>query len=649
MIIGVTGNNEVGMQISEYLNNKYSFRYLNVDQILKSILEQDDYYEKFQSSDYETKVSNLIEVRNKVDDEVRRIIASLGENDVLVVNYSTLEDSYVFGQCDLVIKANSNNYASCLDNEMSVLQKYRINSLDSTYNESLYHLQLDETDIDWKDKLRDFIDYNVFNDKKVTVVVPIYNTSNYLSRCVDSITNQTYRNLEIILIDDGSTDDSLQMCNLLAETDKRIKVVHQQNCGLAETRNRGIDLATGQYICFFDSDDYIENSMIETLLRTAEKTNADVCESSFYIHMKNGDIKDVSCEQKGVKLVEEHLDLINAYSDATILIPAWDKLYKLSSIKNIRFDKNCFKEDSDYIYKLCREDKSFALVNTPFYHYVKRKSVSLTGNKISPQLFTLQDWGKEKYEEVLSQGEEYRDAAEKILYNSLVHIIRNYMRDHKDGILEKNEFKDELQGVTNDLISLLLTAKDVKKFRKLDEVLSIVNTLVEDEILEKDKMPSIELPCVGILWNSLDENMMKEAIGFIEEKAVIKECIPVDLKDKYSEFIGAIYEDNHEFEGIPYIKASTLIDKYDSNTIVVLNMLVKVSNYMYFNKMKGFMFEEVAELKSFIRKYYKNKITNYAYDNIFHLTVDNDEFKYTDEVCKKYVKEYKGVQNGKNQ
>ena len=147
------------------------------------------------------------------------------------------------------------------------------------------------------------------------------------------------------------------MCNLLAEKDKRIKVVHQENHGLAETRNKGMELATGEYICFFDSDDYVDNSMLETLLKAIKKTNADVCESSLYIHMKNGDVKDVSCEQKGVKFVEGKLNLINSYSDATILIPAWDKLYKLSSIKDIKFDKNCFKEDSDYIFRLCMAEK----------------------------------------------------------------------------------------------------------------------------------------------------------------------------------------------------------------------------------------------------------------------------------------------------
>ena len=210
----------------------------------------------------------------------------------------------------------------------------------------------------------------------ISVVLPIYNVEKYLKRCLESVVNQTYKNLEIILVNDGSTDSCLQICEEYAKCDNRIKLINKKNSGLGMARNTGIDNANGEYICFFDSDDYVDNSMLETLLKAIKKTNADVCESSFYIHMKNGDVKDVSCEQKGVKFVEGKLNLINSYSDATILIPAWDKLYKLSSIKDIKFDKNCFKEDSDYIFRLCMAEKTFALVPIPFYHYVKRKSAS---------------------------------------------------------------------------------------------------------------------------------------------------------------------------------------------------------------------------------------------------------------------------------
>lgn len=645
MIIGITGNGKKNKNvISKYLDEKYSFKYFDVDTCLERILKEKYFFNDFSGKNWKENESLLIEIKNVVDFEIAKYLETISDTDIVVLDYSILEDSIMFDRCDLVIK--SQEIISRLDDELSVLKAHRINSIASDYNSSKYHLELD-MDADWQSQLSNFIDYNIYSFKKVTVVVPIHNTANYLSRSINSITNQSYRNLEIILIDDGSTDESLKICQLLAQTDSRIRVIHQDNVGLAETRNRGMELATGEYICFFDSDDYIENSMVSTLLKTAEQTKADVCESSFYIHMKEGFVKDVSCEQKGVRFVEGQTDLINAYSDATILIPAWDKIYKLSSIRDIKFDKSCFKEDADYIYKLCMAGKTFALVNIPFYHYVKRKSTSLTGSKISPRLFTLSDWGKEKYKEVLAQGEEYTDAAEKILYNSLVHIVRNYMRDHKNGVLNNNEYQDEIQTVVNDTISLLLNAKNVKKFRKLDEVLEIINQLISDRVIVKEKMPSLDLPCVGILWNSLNEEFMSEAIEFIQKRATINECVSIDLKDEYRNFINEIYRYNKEFEGIPFIKSSTLIDKFDSNTIVILNLIVKVTNYIYYNSLKGYMFEEIAELKSFIRKYFKPKIREYAYDNIFHLTVDPEEYEYTDGVCKRLIKDYKGsIQNG---
>ena len=99
-------------------------------------------------------------------------------------------------------------------------------------------------------------------DIKVSVVVPVYNVEKYLDRCINSIINQTYHNLEIILVDDGSPDNCPQMCDEWAQKDERIRVVHKKNAGLGIARNTGIDHATGDYICFFDSDDYVEQNII---------------------------------------------------------------------------------------------------------------------------------------------------------------------------------------------------------------------------------------------------------------------------------------------------------------------------------------------------------------------------------------------------
>ena len=114
------------------------------------------------------------------------------------------------------------------------------------------------------------------NEKKVTVVIPLYNVQKYINRCVESVQSQTYQNLEIILVDDGSPDDCPAMCNAWAEKDARIKVIHKYNQGLGMARNTGIERATGDYICFFDSDDYVDLDTIARSLALAEQSEADV-------------------------------------------------------------------------------------------------------------------------------------------------------------------------------------------------------------------------------------------------------------------------------------------------------------------------------------------------------------------------------------
>lgn len=648
MVVGILESNNKESSVTKYLHEKFLYEYVDVDEILKDLLKNE--FSILDFNDLKNKINSslILKIRNILDEKLLNVLENTCQDDVILVKYSLLEELFVFEQFDILIDASSNFVDDNNIDGINLLIKNRYNSNVHKYNNINYHIVINPNE-NWQEKIDDYFNFNLNNSSKVSVVVPIYNTGEYLFRCVESIINQSYRNLEILLIDDGSTDDSLEMCKLLEKKDNRIKVIHQKNVGLAETRNNGMNLATGEYICFIDSDDYIECGMVETLLRKIQETKSDVCEGSFYIHQRDGSIKDVTVEQKGNKYIEGKKELINAYSDATILIPAWDKIYKLSSIKNIKFDKNCFKEDSDYIYKLCMAGKTFSLVAYPFYHYVKRNSTSITGNKISKELFTLKKWGENAYNEVIALGLDYKDAAEKILYNSLVHIIRYYLRDYKNNVLDKDEYRDEIQDIVNELIKLLLSADNVKKFRKVDEVLEIIHYLSKEGVIDNQEFPTLDVPCIGILWNSLDDNLKAEAVEIIKKKAIINDSLLVDFGDAYRDFIKEIYYYNNEFEGIPIMKAGSLIDRYESNEILILNMVIKVSNYVYFSKSKGFMFEEIASLKSYIRKYFKEKIRDYAYDNIFHLTVDMDEYLYTAKVCEKFNNRFNGGNLNENE
>ena len=119
-------------------------------------------------------------------------------------------------------------------------------------------------------------------DEKVSIIVPVYNVEKYLDKCIESIVNQTYRNIEIILVDDGSPDKCPEICNEWAKKDDRIKVIHKENGGLSSARNAALEIAQGDYITFVDSDDWIENDMIQSMLTCAAKNDADIVCCGFY-------------------------------------------------------------------------------------------------------------------------------------------------------------------------------------------------------------------------------------------------------------------------------------------------------------------------------------------------------------------------------
>lgn len=162
--------------------------------------------------------------------------------------------------------------------------------------------------------------------KKVSIIIPVYNISEYIEECVKSLWNQTYNQLEIILINDGSTDNSGNICDELASKDKRIISVHKKNGGISEARNAGIDLASGEYLFFLDGDDYLENNTIEVLVRILEKNKADI---SAILKVGHSRITDEVIIGSSETMLY-HLLNIPA-------VEMWGKLYKKKLFDNIRF------------------------------------------------------------------------------------------------------------------------------------------------------------------------------------------------------------------------------------------------------------------------------------------------------------------------
>lgn len=225
-----------------------------------------------------------------------------------------------------------------------------------------------------KNQLNNFINFSINGKNKVSIIVPIFNTSQHLVKCIKSIMNQSYKNLEIILINDGSTDNSLELCQRLALEDDRIKVFSQENKGLSTTRNLGIGYATGDYICFIDSDDYLENDMIEVLLKNAISANADVSSIRAFVHTRDGEIRKYSNDPRSINIYDNIDKIVNAYANGNISIAVWDKMFKKTFIEKVRFSPDVYQEDADFMLQLCMNSGIFVCDTKECYHYIKHKN-----------------------------------------------------------------------------------------------------------------------------------------------------------------------------------------------------------------------------------------------------------------------------------
>ncbi|MCQ2122858.1 MAG: glycosyltransferase [Fibrobacter sp.] len=204
----------------------------------------------------------------------------------------------------------------------------------------------------------------------ISVIVPIYKVEPYLRQCLDSIVNQTYTNLEIILVDDGSPDGCPAICDEYAVNDNRIIVIHKENGGLSDARNAGLDICKGEYISFVDSDDSIENIYFETLIKTALELNSDlVIGNNNTSTDKNSPLKIVSFFDS---LTEEF------GPNRLAFIASWGKLYHHSLFNEIRFPLGKTHEDTFTTYLLNYKAKKIVFINKTLYHYIRRTD-SITG------------------------------------------------------------------------------------------------------------------------------------------------------------------------------------------------------------------------------------------------------------------------------
>ena len=242
---------------------------------------------------------------------------------------------------------------------------------------------------------------------KISIIIPIYNVENYLVRCLESVIHQTYDNLEIILVDDGSPDQCGHICDEYKEKDDRIIVIHQKNKGLSEARNAGIEVATGSYVLFVDSDDYIEESMVEHLYNALQENFAQISCCNHIDVYDDGKAVIVG-NNKGTVIMDSKKALSEFLFGKMVDVVAWNKLYDIRLFSDIRFRPNKLFEDHFTTYLLL--DKADVIVHScePLYYYCKRKT-SIGGSSFSERTMELKEaldeeceYIKKKYPELIN-------------------------------------------------------------------------------------------------------------------------------------------------------------------------------------------------------------------------------------------------------
>lgn len=197
---------------------------------------------------------------------------------------------------------------------------------------------------------------------RVSVIIPVFNVERYLHRCVDSILNQSYKDLEVIIVDDGSPDNCPAICEEYARKDRRVKVIHKNNGGLSSARNSALDIATGEYVMFVDSDDYIHPDTICTTLELAEKEGAEI------VQFETESKKNPSSISNYQLSIYDNRSIFLKRAQRIMLCA---KLYKRSLWDGIRMPEGMVNEDDGTTWKLYYRSKKIVRINAPYYHYTK--------------------------------------------------------------------------------------------------------------------------------------------------------------------------------------------------------------------------------------------------------------------------------------
>lgn len=293
----------------------------------------------------------------------------------------------------------------------------------------------------------------------ISVIVPVYKVEEYLNKCVDSILTQTYRKLEIILVDDGSPDNCPTICDEYAKCDRRVIVIHKENGGLSDARNAGIEIARGEYIGFVDSDDCILPDMYEKLYNALKMNDADMSICNYLKVDKNGSVRYsdrkshmktevITPKEAMEKLFEEH---IGCY------VTVWNKLYNRNILENLRFEKGRLHEDEFFVHHAFGKCKKIACIEDGCYLYLQRND-SIMGNEFGIRRL---DAGIAMLDRYFFFKDEYPTLAKRQAVRVYAGAVAALKREHF------RKLSDDYQKMVKNAFDVLYREKDLRYVKLL--------------------------------------------------------------------------------------------------------------------------------------------------------------------------------------
>lgn len=327
------------------------------------------------------------------------------------------------------------------------------------------------------------MDGKVISDKLISIIVPVYNVEKYLEKCVYSILNQSYKNLEVILVNDGSNDNSGKICDELSREDSRIRVYHKDNGGLSDARNYGVAKANGEYVGFVDSDDYIDQYMYENLYKAIRKYNTQIAECGITRVYKNNKLRPHYDGEEYSLVVDREGYLKEYLENKKVYGAAVCKLLSIDLAKVLKFPDGKVYEDVFYTLELLKKVDKYTLISGNYYYYYIRGN-SITTKKFSSRdmdyieiidkigEYTLNNYSKLKEKLFIRQGFAYLS-----IFNQIIQL-----NDYRQ-IPEYSILIDKLKNIRSNIIFNKLAPKSLK----IAIILLNINEGLYKKVLKKYK------------------------------------------------------------------------------------------------------------------------------------------------------------------